>query len=299
MQFNSSKVAFGRHESFALRFGWLTKGFQAFERRKEVFTDDNSVVELGVGRNMVNSIRHWLRASQLVNINADIKETTPLGQALFSKENGWDPYLEDEATIWLVHWLLSTNPEHATSWYWFFNLFHKPEFTAQELSTALLDFANETVEAKFSASTVKQDASVLLRAYTQSKSSSSIPAEEALDSPLSLLKLIAYSSSTKTYQSKLERRDSLPIGIFGFAISDLLLKLDKTAIPIEELMYNKHYASPGLVFRLTENDLLSKLESLTEYIPNTYQIADTAGIHQLYQVEEIDPFDYLRKHYDY
>lgn len=105
MQFNSSKVAFGRHESFALRFGWLTKGFQTFERRKEVFTDDNSVVELGVGRNMVNSIRHWLRASQLVNINADVKETTALGQALFSKDNGWDPYLEDEATIWLVHWL--------------------------------------------------------------------------------------------------------------------------------------------------------------------------------------------------
>lgn len=167
------------------------------------------------------------------------------------------------------------------------------------MSTALLDFANETVEAKFSASTVKQDASVLLRAYTQSKSSSSVPAEEALDSPLSLIKIIAYSSSTKTYQSKLERRDNLPIGIFGFAISDLLLKLDKTEMPIEELMYNKNYVSPGLVFRLTENDLLSKLESLTEYIPNTYRIADTAGIHQLYQVEEIDPFDYLQKHYDY
>ena len=103
MQFNPSKIAFGRHESFALRFGWLTKGFQAFQKRKEIFTDDDAVVELGVGRNMVNSIRHWLRAAQLVTITPDIKIETELGKALFSKDTGWDPYLEDEATIWLIH----------------------------------------------------------------------------------------------------------------------------------------------------------------------------------------------------
>ena len=52
---------------------------------------------------------------------------------IFSKD-GWDPYLEDEATIWLIHWLMATNPQHATAWYWFFNRFHKPEFTSLEIS---------------------------------------------------------------------------------------------------------------------------------------------------------------------
>ena len=33
MIFSPSKVAFGRHESFALRYGWLTKGFQEFEEK--------------------------------------------------------------------------------------------------------------------------------------------------------------------------------------------------------------------------------------------------------------------------
>jgi hypothetical protein len=298
MQFNPSKIAFGRHESFALRFGWLTKGFQAFQERKDIFTDDDAVVELGVGRNMVNSIRHWLRAAQLVTITPDIKTETDLGKALFAKESGWDPYLEDEATIWLIHWLLATNPEHATSWFWFFNKFHKPEFTSEEVATSLIDFAKENIEAKFSAGTVKQDSAVLLRAYVQSRASTKVLAEEALDSPLSLLKLITYSTATKTYQSKREQRENLPLGIFGYAICDLFTKLEKKAIPIEELMYNQiNMIAPGLVFRLTETALLTKLEELIQYIPNIFEITDTAGIHQLYFVGKINPFEYLEKHY--
>ncbi len=119
MKFVANKIAFGRHEFFALRFGWLTKGFQAFDDSKSVFTDDDAVVVLGVGKNMVNSIRHWLRAAKLVRIEPDQKKVEPLGSFLFSKQNGHDPYLEDEDTIWLLHWLLATNPTQATSWYWY------------------------------------------------------------------------------------------------------------------------------------------------------------------------------------
>lgn len=298
MNFEPKKVAFGRHESFALRFGWLTKGFQSFEENSDVFTDDDAVVKLGVGKNMVNSIRHWLRAAQLVKIEPNIKETTRLGNRLFSKENGWDPYLEDEATIWLIHWLLATNPEHATSWYWFFNLFHKPEFTSQEVANALVDFAKENIEANFSATSVKNDSAVLLRSYVPSKGNATTPVEEALDSPLSLLRLITYSPATKSFQSRLERRDNLPLGIFGYAISDLYQQRETNEIPIEDLMYSKDgWPAPGLVFRLTENGFLSKLEQLVHYLPGIFKIDETAGIHQLYQLKKIEPFKYLEKHY--
>jgi len=55
MQFDPKQIAFGRHESFALRFSWLTKGFQQFERDNKIFSIDDAVVRLGVGKNMVNS----------------------------------------------------------------------------------------------------------------------------------------------------------------------------------------------------------------------------------------------------
>lgn len=299
MNFDPKKVAFGRHESFALRFGWLTKGFQAFEENNEIFSDDDAVVVLGVGKNMVNSIRHWLRAAQLIESGAEGHKTTGLGRALFSKENGWDPYLEDEATIWLIHWLIATNPEHATSWYWFFNLFHKPEFTSQEAANALLDFAKENIDAKFSATSVKNDCAILLRSYVQSKGNITTPVEEALDSPLSLLRLITYSSATKSYQSRLERRDNLPLGVLGFAVADLFQKRGISEIPIEHLMYSRDgYVAPGLLFRLTENGLLTKLEQLINDLPGIFKIDDTAGIHQLYRLQEFDPIKYLEKHYN-
>ena len=187
--FSPNKVAFGRHESFALRYGWLTKGFQAFEQNHNIFSSPDSIVTLGVGKNMVNSIRHWLRAARLVKITPDKKETTPLGKAIFS-EDGWDRYLEDEATIWLIHWLLATNPQHATAWYWFFNRFHKPEFTSKEVVSALLGFVTDQITAKTSTTTIKHDAAVLLRMYAQKNNNQKITMEEALDSPLSLLNLI-------------------------------------------------------------------------------------------------------------
>ena len=303
MQFKPNQVAFGRHESFALRFGWLTKGFQAFEeslkKGENIFSSDDAVVRLGVGKNMVNSIRHWLRATRLIQIDQDEKVTTPLGRFLFSEKNGKDPYLEDEATIWLLHWLLATNPDHATSWYWFFNLFHKPEFTSHEVTNAIVDFSKEKITAKCSPTTVKNDCTVLLRSYVSSKGTTKAPIEEALDSPLSMLRLITYSSAAKSYQSRLERRDNLPLGIFGFAIAELFQHRDISEIPIEELMYSKDgNVAPGLLFRLTENGLLVKLEQLVHYIPGVFRLDDTAGIHQLYRLQEVDPLDYLENHYN-
>ncbi|WP_419600385.1 DUF4007 family protein [Thiolapillus sp.] len=191
MKFNPIKVAFGRHETFALRYSWLTKGYQAVSKPKgnSIFSSDEATVVLGVGKNMVNAIRYWLQAAQLIAPAQSGFETTPLGDKIFGKK-GFDPYLEDEATIWLVHWLIASNPELATGWYWFFNKFHKPEFTSQEAASALLEFAKQNIQSKFSATTVKQDSAIVLRMYARSKGNTRTPIEEVLDSPLSLLGLI-------------------------------------------------------------------------------------------------------------
>ena len=298
MKFDPEKITFGRHESFALRFGWLTKGFQALSDNADIFKSDEATVALGVGKNMVNSIRYWLRATQICTWNQQNgMQRTKIGNAIFG-QNGWDPYLEDEATIWLIHWLLATNPQIATAWYWFFNRFHKPEFKSNEVVASISDFSKENIKAKYSTSSVKQDAAVLLRMYIQSKGNVKIPAEEALDSPLSLLKLITFSQTTKIYTSKLWHRDDLPIGIIGYAISDIFSQRDLKEMPIEELMYSKrNNVAVGSVFRLTENALLTKLEKLIHYIPEVYKLDETAGIHQLYQLKTINPIDYLDKHY--
>ncbi len=296
MKFNPGKTAFGRHETFALRYGWLSKGIQAVQKNANIFKDDEATVTLGVGKNMVASIQYWLRACQLMS--ATDTRLLPIGNLIFDEESGFDPYLEDEATIWLVHWLLATNAELSTSWYWFFNKYHKPEFTAQELSTALSDWVKENAKAKVSPSTLKNDAALIPRMYNQVKINSRAAIEEALDSPLSLLRLINQGSSAKSYQCKPMARPGLPVSIVGFAVSQLMKSKEVVSIPVEELMYSRdEYAAPGSVFRLTESDLITKLECLINDNPGCYEIRETAGIHQLYQIQAIEPETWLQKHY--
>ena len=43
------KASFGRHETFALRYSWLTKGFQAFTKNPEIFSSDEATIDLWVG----------------------------------------------------------------------------------------------------------------------------------------------------------------------------------------------------------------------------------------------------------
>ncbi len=46
--FNPQKVSFGRHETFALRYSWLTKGFQTLLKNSKVFSSDEATVTLGL-----------------------------------------------------------------------------------------------------------------------------------------------------------------------------------------------------------------------------------------------------------
>lgn len=60
------KFTFSGHESFQCRHLWLKKGYD-FVNKKKSFNNDDAVVALGVGKNMVNSIRFWMKSLQLAN----------------------------------------------------------------------------------------------------------------------------------------------------------------------------------------------------------------------------------------
>ncbi len=295
--FDPHHVSFGRHETFPLRYGWLTKGFRALSRDPGIFESNSATVELGVGKNMVHAIKYWLRATRMAEVTGEGLVATRLGEALLGSR-GWDPYLEDEGTIWLVHWLLATHPELATAWFWFFNKFHKPEFTNQDTARALVDFAKENIAARWTASTVKQDAAVLLRMYVESRGSTRVPLEEALDSPLAGLHLVTYTSVGRNYQSRPSARETLPVGIVAYVLSELFEHAHTTTLAVEELMYGKPgMPAPGSVFRLTEAALLAKVERAVSLFPGYLDVRETAGIHQVYRLKPLDPIETLRGYY--
>ena len=105
-------LRFSGHQSFALRNTWLTKGVLASAQNPRIFSEPDALVILGVGKNMVESIRYWCQATQMVE---DVPGTrgacqpSPWGQCFFCGDAAWDPYIEDAGTLWFVHWLLATN----------------------------------------------------------------------------------------------------------------------------------------------------------------------------------------------
>jgi uncharacterized protein DUF4007 len=292
------RSAFGRHETFPLRFGWLTKGFGAWRDSQTVFDEDDATVKLGVGKNMVNAIRYWMIASQVVSVKDKSLVATDIGKKLFGAE-GWDPYLEDDATIWLIHWLIASNAAEATTPFWFFNRFHKTEFTSKELQEALGDFVREHFRSRVSAATLKNDIALLLRMYEPSQASRSVPLEEALDSPMALLGLLGHQEGARIHESKPEYRSRLPLSTFAFAVAELFEQTNERVLPIDRLLHSNGYlAAPGSVFRITEECLVARLEAMIAWLRGRYELRQTAGIHQLYQLRPIRSLDVLRLHYE-
>ena len=97
-----TKYTFSGHDSFQCRQLWLKKGYD-FVLEGNSFNEEEAVVKLGVGKNMVSSIRFWMKAFNVLD-NKD--NLTEFGNRLFDDKNGYDPFLEDEARLWLLHYQL-------------------------------------------------------------------------------------------------------------------------------------------------------------------------------------------------
>ncbi|MXY90046.1 MAG: DUF4007 family protein [Gammaproteobacteria bacterium] len=296
MRFSASRVAFGRHESFHLRFCWLSKGFTELQRDLTLVTDvDRATLALGVGKNMVVSIRYWLRAARM--IRESDSSATKLGDFLLHPSQGEDPFLEDEGTLWLLHWLIASNTETATTIAWFFNKFHKPRFGQQELRAALGAYLQSSVESyrRPAASTLRTDVSVLTRTYARHQSAGSI--EELMDSPLAELELIT-ETGKNSYQSLFGERPSLPCEIVGFALLQLLECRGVQVLPLDDILQSTDgYVSPGTIFRLTEAGLMSKLEELVNAYPRIFDLRESAGLRHLFLRRELPAIDLLKTYY--
>lgn len=59
---------FSGHETFRCKTHWLKRGYD-FICNECNFNDEDAVVRLGVGKNMVSSIKYWMKAFGFINPN--------------------------------------------------------------------------------------------------------------------------------------------------------------------------------------------------------------------------------------
>ncbi len=287
------KPSFSGHESFPLRYAWLKKGYDALKRDAAVFSQEGAMTDLGVGKNMVRSIRHWGVVCGLWDARPETRgrdlAPTALGDALLGPD-GWDPFMDEVGTIWLLHWLLTRDPESATSFWWLFSRQKPGSFTKEELEGELREIAHAADGGRaVPESTIKRDVDVLIRCYTRARGERGEDAEDTINSPLMALGLVRpVEGQRSTFVAPLASHPTLPNGIFRGALLDWCArKADgkDRAISFDELLYGM--GSPGRVFRLTEAALMDRLHLAVQQGQAYLRFDETAGLRQVLVTSEL------------
>ena len=61
---NCRSFRFSGHETFAFRHAWLPKAYRLLKQDPSAFShEDNAMIELGLGKNMVRALRFWVEAA--------------------------------------------------------------------------------------------------------------------------------------------------------------------------------------------------------------------------------------------
>ncbi len=282
--------AFARHDTFAPRHGWIKKGYDLAQRTPTLFSRPDASTELGVGKNMVRAIRYWCHAFGVLEPAKDeasntIARATDLGTLLLDDQRGLDPYLEDPATLWWLHWRLVNRPDLATAWSYTFFEFARTEFTVRDLSLALQDYVGRTFpDARYADSSYEKDASCLVRMYGV-QDDGGRPSEDTIQCPFAELELLSPGTEPGTWAFQLGPKPSLPSRLVAAACLEYAARsTGARTLALPRLLHEP--GSPGMAFKLTQGALYGALEEVVA-VTDGLALADAAGVIQL--AFEADP----------
>jgi len=288
---NSEKIkyTFSGHDSFQCRQLWLKKGFDYVQEGKS-FNDEDAVVQLGVGKNMVSSIRFWLKAFNIID-NKDIP--TEFGKLLFDDEIGYDPFLEDEASLWLLHYQLVKNG-YASIYSIIFNEFRKEKlfFKKENFVNYVKRLGESSPDLNFNENTVAKDFIVFTNLYKNDTDSKDV--EDSFAGILSEIELLKTTGKGKDEQFYIENteRYNLPEAVVLFGILDN--QNYGNSISLNSLEFDTN--SPGSIFALNRAGLMLKIsEIVSDYEDITF--TDQAGIKELQFKNKPKGFTILNKYY--
>lgn len=295
------KLVMSGHDTFALRYGWSKKVYDRIHDSDtaNVFSEESAIADFGVGKNMLNAMRHWSyylgfvwrnnkthsyhnttskSSKELDNLLPTLNEFYN-AQQFFDNHKGLDPYLESPTTLWLMHWALATNPNLIT-YYWFFNINTKTDLTKDEFARLLKEFIAKYPALEMpSDSTIKKDIDCFILTYSSKKRRANDDAEGAIESPLAELGLI-----TRTQQNVIRamrgQKHNLSLNTVVYCLANFWQRhnIDAGSMSLEMATYDE--CSIGRVFMLNEETLIEYAEQLEESdYPLTW--TQSAGIRQL------------------
>lgn len=287
------KYKFSGHETFQCRHFWLKKGYE-FVKNNGNFSSTEALIDLGVGKNMITSIKHWLKAFDICD-NESL-DTNWLGDYLFG-EGGKDPYLEDIGTLNLLHFNLISNFSHSSIYKIVFQEFRTKRITLEFTTDQIFDFISKKLIAEgeaFSEKSLKNDIKVFLKTYQTSTGRNTKSIEDDYSSILIELKLIqevkeVTNNNTQVYRIRYDDRKDLHHFIFLYAL--LKTFKEEKSIAIEDLQ--KLVSDKFLCNREGTEEKLIKLEE-----EDLLVYKQDAGRKEIQIKESVTLENILNKYYD-
>lgn len=281
-----NKYIFSGHESFPCKTLWLKKGYDFVVQGKN-FNSPDSVIDLGVGKNMVASIRYWLRVFGI----CDGDKSTWLGDYLFNEVNGKDKYIEDLATLWLLHFNLIFSAEASLYNMLFCGLQReRVKFEREQIITYVkLKLIEAGKQSVFNENTMRKDVGVFLQNYSLPRKPQS---NEDFSSLLIDLDLIRQDSEGKGYYFNIDGKRKVTKEIFLYGLLRLKEQEGDYTISFDTIQDNV-----GLAFCMQDYETIEMLKLLARDYRQYFVYNDVAGIKQVQFTKELDVKQVLDDYY--
>lgn len=270
-------MKFRAHDTFFIRKGWLSKGMKNVALKPDIFVakDENPMDVLGIGANMVKSLRYWLPTVCLTvetTRGKRIQTLTDFGTTVYAN----DRFIEELGTLFLLHYKLATNRNEATAWWFFFNEFSMSEFTREDFVAALQNYLQMVADGEpVAIRSLNDDFACIINTYMPRYKSNpgKVSAENNIDCPLGELGLIdILSRKTKVYKKAIPSVERISPWIAMAIISDQ--SVGKTEISLNELL-----TAPNNIGRILNLDAVNMLDLLYEVEKTgSIKIVRTAGL---------------------
>lgn len=287
-------MKFRGHETFYIRKGWLSKGVKAIENRPTLFVDKttNPMDVLGIGSNMVKSLRYWLQATGLTKEVKNVRgqQITEFGNLVLE----FDPYLEELGTLWLLHYHLVKGKDLSTAWYYFYNHFDMTEFEKEDFLTAIGNWLR-LQGTDVSTRSLEEDFNCIVNTYVPRYKTSpgKLDPESNMECPLGELGLLDTSGGSKKLFHK-----TGPVGTTVEAMIALAIIMDnadgKKEILLSELLNQEN--NIGKVFNLDAISMLNLLDEVA--LTGCVRIVRTAGLDVLKIETDMTFIDCVKEFYD-
>ena len=269
-------MKFRAHETFFIRKGWLSKGMKSVNARDDVFVakDENPMDILGLGSNMVKSLRYWLQAvglTQEPRSGRRIQTFTRLGEIIYNN----DRYIEELGTLYLLQYKLATNKNDATSWYFFFNEFTMSEFSREDFVEALQKYIKMSGADGVAVRSLNDDFACIINTYLPryKLNPDKVSPENNIDCPFGELGLLDILNK----KNKLYKKSIPSAGTFNPWIA-LAVIMDQSGnrreLPLNELLNSPN--NIGKVFNLDSVNMLDILYEIEKL--GALKINRTAGL---------------------